>query len=99
MLENSRVQGVLKGDGHSVCRLQYIVKDEPVSPDEAIVTSGLDQIYPKGLPVGHVMNVSKGNIYNNITVRPTAALERLETVLVCLKPIPLRQQAARLPPR
>jgi rod shape-determining protein MreC len=98
-LENSRVQGVLKGEGRNVCRLQYIVKEEPVSPGEAIVTSGLDQIYPKGLPVGRVTNVSRGNVYNNITVRPTAALERLETVLVCLKPVPLRQQAARLPHR
>jgi rod shape-determining protein MreC len=99
ILQNSRVQGVLKGDGRNLCHLQYIVNEEPVSPGDEIVTSGLDQIYPKGLPVGRVARVSKGNVYNNITVRPAAALDRLETVLVCLKPAPLRQQTARLPPR
>ncbi len=39
---------------------------------EGVVTSGLDQVYPKGLPVGTVVNVGNGNIYKTITVKPAA---------------------------
>jgi len=99
ILERSRVQGVLKGDGRHVGHLEYVMKEESVSPGDEVVTSGLDQIYPKGLPVGKVWKVTDSNIYKNIVVYPSAALDRLETVLVCLKPAALQQQAARLPPR
>ena len=53
-----------------------------------MITSGLDQIYPKGLPVGTVVNASNGNIYKDITVKPAVDLNRLELVLVVVKPQP-----------
>jgi rod shape-determining protein MreC len=75
------------------------MNDETVSPGEAVVTSGLDQVYPKGLPVGSVMYAGSGNIYKNITVKPAVDLSRLETVLVVLRPAAATQQALTLPPR
>jgi rod shape-determining protein MreC len=85
MLERSRTQGVLKGAGDNLCQLDYVMNEETVSPGDAVVTSGFDQIYPKGLPVGTVLKVGDGNIYKTIVVRPAAELDRLETVLVVLK--------------
>ncbi len=85
MLERSRAQGVLKGLGNNLCQLDYIMNEESVASGDAAVTSGLDQIYPKGLPVGTVLKVRDGNIYKSIVVRPAAALDSLETVLVVLK--------------
>jgi len=85
MLERSRTQGVLKGAGNNLCQLDYVMNEELVSPGDAVVTSGLDQIYPKGLPVGTVLKVGDGNIYKTIVVRPAAKLDSLETVLVVLK--------------
>lgn len=86
MLERSRTQGVLKGTSNNLCQLDYITNEELVSSSDSVVTSGLDQIYPKGLPVGTVLKVGSGNIYyKSIIVRPSAALDRLETVLVVLK--------------
>jgi rod shape-determining protein MreC len=76
---------VLKGAGNNLCQLDYIMNEESVSPGDAVVTSGLDQIYPRGLPVGTVLRVGDGNIYKRIVVRPDTALDRLETVLVVLK--------------
>jgi rod shape-determining protein MreC len=84
MLEKSGVQGVLKGGGDGVCHLDYIMNGEKVEVGDTVVTSGLDQIYPKGLLVGTVLKVSQGNIYKNITVKPAAPLDRLEDVLVIL---------------
>ncbi len=85
MLERSRTQGVLKGAGNNLCQLDYVMNEETVSPGDAVVTSGFDQIYPKGLPVGIVLKVGDGNIYKSIVVRPAAELDRLETVLVVPK--------------
>ena len=85
MLARSRTQGVLKGVGNNLCQLDYVMNEESVSPGDALVTSGLDQIYPKGLPVGTVLKVGDGNIYKSIVVRPAAELNSLETVLVVLK--------------
>lgn len=97
MLEQSRVQGVLKGAGRNSAQLNYVMNGQQVSPGEAVLTSGLDQIYPKGLPVGTVAKAFDGNIYRNIEVKPSAALDRLETVLVVLKPPPTDQPAPSSP--
>jgi rod shape-determining protein MreC len=98
MLEKTRVQGVLKGDSQNLCLIRYIMNEEPVSSGEAILTSGLDQVYPKGLRVGTVVRTSAGNIYKNVEVKPTADLNRLETVLVVLKPNTIQQQALNVSP-
>lgn len=96
-LERSRVQGVLKGGRQNLCQLHYIMNEEPVSVGEVVLTSGLDQVYPKGLVVGTVLQTGAGNIYKDIVVRPAAALNRLESVLVILKPTSGQQQALNLP--
>lgn len=85
MLAKNGVQGVLKGNGNGFCQLDYIMNEENVQPGDVVVTSGMDQIYPKGLLVGVVVKVGEGSIYKNITVKPAAALDRLEDVLVVLK--------------
>jgi rod shape-determining protein MreC len=93
MLEGSGVEGVIKGDGNGLCRLDYILDENRVSPGDPVVTSGLDQIYPRGLLVGRVAKVSDGAIYKHISVRPAAALDRLEDVLVILPSSPRGKQA------
>jgi rod shape-determining protein MreC len=93
MLEKTRVQGVLKGDSQNLCLIRYIMNEEPVSSGEVVLTSGLDQIYPKGLRVGTVVGTSAGSIYKHVEVKPAADLSRLETVLVVLKPHSSQQQA------
>jgi rod shape-determining protein MreC len=92
MLERTHVQGVLKGGSGSLPQLEYILKDQPVSVGERVLTSGLDQIFPKDLPVGTVAEVRRGSVYKEILVKPDAALDRLESVLV------LTRAAAPTPP-
>jgi rod shape-determining protein MreC len=82
LLEQSRVQGVLKGAGRGLCRLDYVMNDSAVSPGDKVVTSGLDRVFPKGLPIGTVVEAKDGNIYKNVIVKPAVALNQLEAVLV-----------------
>jgi len=98
-LRESRVQGIVKGTGQNTIKLQYIMKETPVTPGETILTSGLDRIYPKGLVVGTVAQVTEGNIYKIIQITPAVLLDRLESVLVVLRPRSKEMQALAIPAR
>ncbi len=83
ILEKSRLMGILKGSPTGQPHLDYIMSDEKVEVGENVITSGGDQIYPKGLPIGKVVSVGPGrDLYLNIPVKPAAALDSLEEVLV-----------------
>ena len=86
ILDKSRLQGVIKGTAAGEVILEKVMTDEQVSPGDLIVTSGGDQIFPKGITVGTVMKVSPGaDLFLNIRVKPSASLSRLEEVLVITK--------------
>ena len=83
ILEKSRLQGVVRGTPLGEVVLEKVMSDEAVQPGERVLTSGGDQIFPKGLPVGIVTKVSPGQeLFLNIRVKPSADLSRLEEVLV-----------------
>ncbi|MGB8968972.1 MAG: rod shape-determining protein MreC, partial [Candidatus Sulfotelmatobacter sp.] len=82
-LEKSRLQGVLRGTPNGELILERVMSDEQVIPGEAVLSSGGDQIFPKGLPVGTVSKVGPGkDLFLSINVKPAADLSRLEEVLV-----------------
>jgi rod shape-determining protein MreC len=83
MLEKSRLQGVLRGTSNGQVILERVMSDEQVTPGDTVLSSGGDQIFPKGLPVGTVTKVSPGReLFLNIQIKPAADLSRLEEVLV-----------------
>ena len=86
ILDQSRLQGVVKGTAAGELILENVMTGEAVELGERVVTSGGDQIFPKGLTVGTVMKVSPGaDLFLNIRVKPSANLNRLEEVLVITK--------------
>jgi rod shape-determining protein MreC len=83
MLEKSRLQGVVRGTPNGELILDRVMNDEQVTVGETLLSSGGDQIFPKGLPVGTVSQVSAGKeMFLSIKVKPAADLNRLEEVLV-----------------
>ncbi len=83
LLEKSRLQGVLHGTPDGELVVDRVMSDEQVSPGETVLSSGGDQIFPKGLPVGTVSEVRPGKeLFLRIKVRSAADLGRLEEVLV-----------------
>jgi len=83
MLERTRLPGVLRGSGNSLLEMNYISATEQVETGDMVVTSGLDGVYPKGLPVGRVVVSNKGNsLFLMIKVEPSADLIHLEEVSV-----------------
>jgi rod shape-determining protein MreC len=82
ILEQSRLQGVLKGKASGQLVLDKVMSEEEVKPGDRVLTSGGDQIFPKGLPVGTVSDIRRGSEFLQVTIRPAAALNHLEEVLV-----------------
>jgi rod shape-determining protein MreC len=85
ILEQSRLQGVLKGKSSGELVIDRIMADEEVKPGDKVLTSGGDQIFPKGLIVGTIEKINKGPEFLQISVKPSATLNRLEEVLVIVK--------------
>jgi rod shape-determining protein MreC len=84
LLQGSRTHGILQGDGAAGCRLKYIPKTEEVSIGDAVISSGLGGIFPKGVILGVVASVDKreGAFFQRIDVQPSVDFGRLEEVLV-----------------
>jgi rod shape-determining protein MreC len=82
MMQTSRLHGILQGLGDGRAELRLIVNDQQVKPGEHVLTSGEDQVYPKGLPLGTVISVRPGSMFQHIVVQPAVSLARLEEVLI-----------------
>src|SRR6266851_1816006 len=89
MIANSRIQSPVGGLGEPLLSMKYVGNDDDVKVGERVVTSGMDRIFPKDLPVGVVSDVKPGASFKQIRVRPSASLEKLEEVIVLLTTDPL----------
>ena len=85
ILEQSRLQGIVKGTSLGELQVTDIMSDEKVETGEHVVTSGGDRIYPKGYSVGTVIAATPdhdNDPFLVIKIKPAADLNRLEEVLV-----------------
>jgi rod shape-determining protein MreC len=93
LIERTRVSGVVSGQivqsesGASDLVMRYVPERAEVALGDVVITSGFDRIYPKGLVVGRVSYVGQGSgLLKDIRVEPSARFDRLEEVLVVLRP-------------
>jgi rod shape-determining protein MreC len=87
IVERSRAQGVVVGGGDERLRVDYVSEAADIMVGDAVMTSGIDGIYPKGFAIGRVESVEKnGPAYRRIVVKPAVDFRALEDVLVVLTP-------------
>jgi rod shape-determining protein MreC len=98
LLTESRIQSPVGGTGEPLLSMKYVPNDDTVNNGEHVVTSGMDRIFPRDLPVGTIVEVKPANPFKQIRVRPAANLERLEEVIVLLTlhPLELRTESESL---
>jgi rod shape-determining protein MreC len=89
MISESRIQSPVGGVGEPLLSMKYVPNDDEVNLGQHVVTSGMDRIFPRDLPVGTVSQIKSGNPFKQIRIRPSANLERLEEVIVLLSLQPL----------
>lgn len=87
MFRESRVQALFRGTGGRDLELNYIDDDYGIEVGAEVITSGLDQIHPKGLPLATISFVGeKKEHFKSMFARPRVDLSRLEDVLVVIEP-------------
>lgn len=85
-LQESRADGILSGTGFRKCKLKYIPSEIEVKEGENVITSGLDRLFPSGIPVGYVSKVNKYvGLFQEIEVIPFIDNRRLEFVAIVKK--------------
>ena len=96
MLADSRIQSPVGGVGEPLLTMKYVPNDDTVSLGESVITSGMDRIFPRDLPVGTIAEIKPGNPFKQIRIKPAANLERLEEVLVLLtlRPLEMKKEGA-----
>jgi rod shape-determining protein MreC len=92
MLADSRIQSPVGGTGEPLLNMKYIPTDDTVNVGERVVTSGMDRIFPRDLPVGTIAEIKAGRPFQTVRVKPAANLQRLEEVIVLLTLHPLEQK-------
>jgi rod shape-determining protein MreC len=75
--------------------MKYLNRGEDVEVGDRVVTSGLDGIFPKGIIVGDVTRVTRGNrgLLQTAQVKPAVPLDRIEEVLVTRGSVQMKEAA------
>lgn len=88
MVERTRDSGMIRGTleagvDSDILELYYMDSDADIQPGDKIVTTVIGGIYPKGLPIGEVLEVSRvGEADYNALIEPAVDFKRLEEVMV-----------------
>jgi rod shape-determining protein MreC len=100
-LGQSNAVGSVRGFGkNGLLEMRYVSGLETVNVGDYVVTTGQDRIYPPGLNVGTVVEITPGSATtpHNIRVKPGARLNSLQEVAVLNYRAPQRDAPARTLP-
>ncbi|HEY0141691.1 MAG TPA: rod shape-determining protein MreC [Thermoanaerobaculia bacterium] len=83
LVERTRRQGVVRGNGTTQVQMFDIPSLSDVRPGDTVLTAGIDGIYPKGIPVGVVTRSEPGrSLFKTIHVRSAVDFGTIEEVIV-----------------
>ncbi len=85
-VQRSRARGIVEGGARDQCRLRYLKRGDDVQVGDLVVTSGLDNIFPKGFPVATVKNVTKSQygLSQEVELKPVVSPQTIEEIFVIL---------------
>ena len=86
VVERTRTHGIVEGVFNFKCALKYIMRNEPVEVGDKLITAGVGGIYPKGIKVGMITDISKENFGMTLSIEvvPSVDFDKLEEVLVMI---------------
>jgi rod shape-determining protein MreC len=85
ILVSTRIRAILRGTTAGRAQIGNLTADSRIKPGEQVLTSGGDQVYPRGLAVGTILSIGpdpNNQPYTAIVVKPAVNLDRVEEVLV-----------------
>jgi len=89
VVQRNRVRGIVQGTPEGGCQLKYVKRTDDLQVGDMLVTSGLDGIFPKGLPIGEIASIDRRGqgLFQAAEVRPRFTQRDLEEVLVTRGPV------------
>jgi rod shape-determining protein MreC len=83
-LQKSRSEGILSGTGFRKCTLKYIPYEEQVEKGDTVITSGLDKLFPEGIPIGYISKVDKKGtgLFQEVDVVPFEDTAKTEEIVI-----------------
>jgi len=90
LVQTSRSSGIVRGQYGDSLVMEWILQSDPVKSGDVVVTAGLGignelrSLYPKGLVIGTVVDVTRAEVsaYQRAVVAPAVDFRKLENVLV-----------------
>jgi rod shape-determining protein MreC len=81
MIERTRRQGIVHGGEQGTLELDFVPLQADVRVGDAVVSAGIDGIFPRGLPIGKINSVEPGNeLFHRIGLTPAVDFGRLDQV-------------------
>jgi rod shape-determining protein MreC len=89
LVQRSRARAICRGEGDGLS-LEFLQQQEEIVVGDPVITSGTGGIFPKGLVLGHVADISRSGygLFQTVQVNPAVDFSRLEEVLVLQKESP-----------
>ncbi len=92
MVQRTRRQGVVRGSSSGSLDFAYVPLQADVRVGDLVVTAGIDGIYPRGVPIGTVVEVKPGDeLFHEIRLTPAVDFGVLDQVYV-LDRIPVPEE-------
>ncbi len=83
LIERTRRQGVVRGNGSTALQMGDIPSLADVAPGDRVLTAGIDGVYPRGIPLGLVTKAEPGqSLFKTVTVKPSVDFGAIEEVIV-----------------
>jgi rod shape-determining protein MreC len=98
LLASTRLRAILRGSPTGQIVINNLTPDSRIKVGEQVLSSGGDQVYPRGLPVGTIESINPDpdhQPYTLIQLRPAANLNQLEEVLIITGTQPTLSPAAQ----
>lgn len=86
VIERTGQRGLAAGSGRGRMELRYMPAHADIRAGDRLLTSGIDRVYPAGIPVARVIRVSRSQSgpYLRVECAPLAGLDRSRAVLVLI---------------
>jgi rod shape-determining protein MreC len=87
LIQRSRSRGIVRGRGSDELGFEFVERGSDVQLNDLVITSGLGGVYPKGLNIGTITEISDpgAQLLRTATIRPAVDFGRLEQVFVMLR--------------
>ena len=87
VIQRSRSRGIVRGRGSDELEFEFVARGSDVQLNDLVITSGLGGVYPKGLHIGTITQISDPDVrlLRTAVVRPAVDFGRLEQVFVMLR--------------